>query len=118
MPESRRGTHTPAASPVAHVLLKGEETGAVVSATTILVPARHPGPPLHAHDFDETFYVLDGDLTFRIGDSLTRNGLASSASLRETPPMPWPITATRTRATSSSALPPPSSAIGRAWPRR
>ena len=73
MPENRQGTHPPAAAPpVATVLLNGEETGAVVSATTILVPARHPGPPLHAHNFDEAFYVLDGDLTFQIGGSLIR----------------------------------------------
>jgi quercetin dioxygenase-like cupin family protein len=73
MPENRRGNHTPAAPPpVAAVLLNGEETGSVVSATTILVPARNPGPPLHAHDFDEAFYVLDGEVTFQIGDTLTR----------------------------------------------
>jgi len=27
------------------------------------------GPPLHVHpDFDETFYVLEGELTFQLGD--------------------------------------------------
>lgn len=25
-------------------------------------------PPLHRHDFDETFYVLAGQLTFQLGD--------------------------------------------------
>ncbi|MAG34882.1 MAG: cupin domain-containing protein [Dehalococcoidia bacterium] len=28
-----------------------------------------PGPPLHRHDgYDETFYILDGDVTFRLGE--------------------------------------------------
>lgn len=56
------------------VLLHGGETGEVVSATEILVPPRQPGPPLHAHDFDEAFYVLDGELVFRVGDDLTSKG--------------------------------------------
>jgi quercetin dioxygenase-like cupin family protein len=30
------------------------------------VPARWEGPPLHRHDFDETFYVLAGELTFEL----------------------------------------------------
>ncbi len=27
-------------------------------------------PPLHRHDFDETFYVLEGELTFQLVDDL------------------------------------------------
>src|SRR4051794_41815831 len=27
------------------------------------------GPPLHHHDFDETFYVVEGEMTFRLGDA-------------------------------------------------
>ena len=57
--------------PEAHVLLHGDETGAVVSATEIVVPPRSAGPPLHRHDFDEAFYVLDGELTFQIDGVLT-----------------------------------------------
>ncbi|MDF2702770.1 MAG: hypothetical protein K0S10_1716 [Rubrobacteraceae bacterium] len=34
------------------------------------VSAGFPGPPLHHHDFDETFYVLKGELTFRLEDEL------------------------------------------------
>jgi quercetin dioxygenase-like cupin family protein len=56
--------------PEAHVLLRGEETGSVLSATEIVVPPRNAGPPLHRHDFDEAFYVLDGELTFQIDDVL------------------------------------------------
>jgi mannose-6-phosphate isomerase-like protein (cupin superfamily) len=27
-------------------------------------------PPLHHHDFDEGFYVLEGELTFQLGDEI------------------------------------------------
>lgn len=33
------------------------------------VPPSFPGPPLHRHAFDELFYVLEGELAFRLGDS-------------------------------------------------
>jgi len=29
-------------------------------------PAPGVGPPLHSHDFDETFYVMDGELIFQL----------------------------------------------------
>ena len=30
-------------------------------------------PPLHRHDFDETFYILEGEITFQLGEErLTR----------------------------------------------
>src|SRR3954470_741081 len=52
------------------VVLRGEETNGVVSAMDNTLPANWPGPPLHRHDFDEAFYVLEGDLTFQLGDEL------------------------------------------------
>jgi quercetin dioxygenase-like cupin family protein len=38
------------------------------------MPAGAEGPPLHTHDFDEAFYVLDGELTFQLGDELSTRG--------------------------------------------
>jgi hypothetical protein len=38
------------------------------------VPAGFGGPPLHHHDFDEGFYVLDGELTFQLGDEVRTAG--------------------------------------------
>jgi quercetin dioxygenase-like cupin family protein len=35
------------------------------------MPAGAAGPPLHIHAFDEAFYVLEGELTFQVGDELT-----------------------------------------------
>jgi mannose-6-phosphate isomerase-like protein (cupin superfamily) len=50
------------------VLLHAERSEGRLSVIENVVPAGWPGPPLHRHDFDETFYVLDGQLTFQLGD--------------------------------------------------
>jgi quercetin dioxygenase-like cupin family protein len=49
------------------VLLRSEESGGQVSVIET-APPPGAGPPLHHHDFDEAFYVLDGELTFRLRD--------------------------------------------------
>jgi quercetin dioxygenase-like cupin family protein len=36
----------------------------------VLLRSGWPGPPLHTHDFDEAFYVLEGELTFQLEDKL------------------------------------------------
>jgi quercetin dioxygenase-like cupin family protein len=43
------------------------------------MPPGAPGPPLHVHDFDEAFYVLEGRLTFQIGDELITVGAGGLA---------------------------------------
>ena len=48
------------------VVLRGEETGGHVSVTEIVVPSNSAGPPLHTHDFDETFYLLEGEILFHV----------------------------------------------------
>jgi quercetin dioxygenase-like cupin family protein len=57
-----------APNPRTDVLLRSEETDGRVSVVEIEVPPHNPGPPLHIHDFDETFYVLEGELTFQLGE--------------------------------------------------
>ena len=52
------------------VVLRSEETNGVVSAMDNTVPPNWPGPPLHRHDFDEAFYVLEGELVFQVVDAL------------------------------------------------
>jgi quercetin dioxygenase-like cupin family protein len=47
------------------VLLRAEETGGALSAIEL---GGGGAPPLHRHDFDETFYVLEGELTFQLGE--------------------------------------------------
>jgi quercetin dioxygenase-like cupin family protein len=52
------------------VLLRSEDSGGHLSVVENVVPARSAGPPLHSHGFDETFYVLEGELVVRVGDAL------------------------------------------------
>jgi quercetin dioxygenase-like cupin family protein len=56
------------------VLLHGEETGGQVSMTEIVVPPQTAGPPLHTHDFDEAFYMLEGELIFQVEEALATKG--------------------------------------------
>jgi quercetin dioxygenase-like cupin family protein len=58
------------ANAVPRVLLRGEDSGGHVAVVELTGQGR---PPLHRHDFDEAFYVLEGELTFQVGDDrLTR----------------------------------------------
>ena len=52
------------------VLVRSEESAGVVSVIENTVPAGFPGPYLHKHDFDEAFYVVEGELTFQVEDQL------------------------------------------------
>lgn len=49
------------------VLLRGEESGGHLAVVALTGGGR---PPLHRHDFDETFFVLEGELTFQLGQEL------------------------------------------------
>jgi mannose-6-phosphate isomerase-like protein (cupin superfamily) len=56
------------------VLLRSEESGAALSQIRVTVPGAWAGPPLHHHDFDETFYVLEGELTLQLDERVTTVG--------------------------------------------
>jgi quercetin dioxygenase-like cupin family protein len=56
------------------VLLRGADSGRRLAVMDNVVPALTTGPPLHHHDFDEAFYILAGDATFRLGDELVTRG--------------------------------------------
>lgn len=58
----------------ATVLLRTEQTAGAVSAVALTIPAGWAGPPLHHHAFDEAFYVLEGEVTFQLGDELVTAG--------------------------------------------
>lgn len=50
-------------------LADGEETGNRYSVSIWWVKPRQSGPGPHAHvDHEELFYVIDGTMTFRVGD--------------------------------------------------
>ena len=53
-----------------NILLRSEESGGHLSMTEIVVPAHTAGPPLHTHDFDEAFHMLEGELIFQVEDKL------------------------------------------------
>jgi quercetin dioxygenase-like cupin family protein len=58
-------TPLPESGPGVNVLVRGAN-----SEGRVAVMDNHPGgagPPLHYHDFDEAFYVLEGELTFQLG---------------------------------------------------
>lgn len=53
------------------VRLRGEQTGGAIGAVEMTIPAGFAGLPSHVHpDFDEVFFVLDGELSFRVGDEV------------------------------------------------
>jgi quercetin dioxygenase-like cupin family protein len=62
-----------------NVLLRSEQSGGHVSLMENIVPARNPGPPLHKHDFDEAFYLLEGELIFQVEDELFTRGAGEIA---------------------------------------
>jgi uncharacterized cupin superfamily protein len=54
------------------ILVDGERTGGHLGLIHDIVPAGHAGPALHLHPaFDEGFYVLAGELVFRVGDRVS-----------------------------------------------
>jgi quercetin dioxygenase-like cupin family protein len=56
------------------VVLRSEETAGAVSIVELSSDAGWPGPPLHRHDFDEAFYVTEGELTFQLGEEVFTRG--------------------------------------------
>ena len=61
------------------ILLRGEESGGRIALVEMSVPAGWEGPPLHHHAFDEGFHVLEGELTFQLGEEL-RTGRAGQTA--------------------------------------
>ncbi|WP_430510531.1 quercetin 2,3-dioxygenase [Gottfriedia solisilvae] len=52
----------------ASIIVSGEETDGAFSIV-LCHGVQDSGPPLHIHELeDESFYILEGELTFRVGD--------------------------------------------------
>lgn len=52
-----------------HIRVRSEDTGGTFGLIEQVVPAGFPGPALHTHpEFEETFYVLEGQIAVRVGD--------------------------------------------------
>jgi quercetin dioxygenase-like cupin family protein len=56
---------------LARVLLDGGHTGGAFAVFEVLLPSG-ASPPLHSHPQDETFYVLDGEVTVWVGSEPQR----------------------------------------------
>lgn len=56
------------------VLLRSEDTDGAAGVVRNDVAPHWGGPPLHRHDFDETFHVLAGELTFQLGEEVFTAG--------------------------------------------
>jgi uncharacterized cupin superfamily protein len=53
------------------ILVSGEQTDGHLGMIEDVIPAGHLGPRLHLHPrFDEGFYVLEGELAFRLGEAI------------------------------------------------
>ena len=69
-----RGIREGSARPVTQVpgrvkvLVRGSDGSDRVAVMDNLIEPGHDGPPLHHHPFDELFYVIEGVLTFRLGE--------------------------------------------------
>ena len=59
-----------APTPPINVRLRSEDSGGQVAMIENRVSADFAGPPLHLHDFDEGFYVLEGELTFQLEEEV------------------------------------------------
>jgi mannose-6-phosphate isomerase-like protein (cupin superfamily) len=56
--------------PRINVAIRGEETAGELSVMDNRVRADAAGPPLHHHDFDEAFYIVEGELVFQLEDRI------------------------------------------------
>ena len=56
------------------VLVRGEENAGRLGMIESVMPPGVAGPPLHKHDFDEAFYVIEGELTFQLEGELVEKG--------------------------------------------
>jgi mannose-6-phosphate isomerase-like protein (cupin superfamily) len=62
------------------VRLRAADTDGQLGLVEQVVPGGYPGPSMHVHpDFDETFYVVEGSLGFRVGDHAYEAGAGTVA---------------------------------------
>ncbi len=80
-----------------NVILRSEQSGGQIAVMDNVVPAGFPGPPLH-HHLDETFCVLEGELTFQLEDEIFAKKRGEiSPSLPAISLIPSPTSAAPTR---------------------
>jgi quercetin dioxygenase-like cupin family protein len=72
------------------VRLDQEQTAGSLGLVERTIPAGYPGPAMHVHpDFDETFYVISGEIALRIGEDATVADAGSVAFVPRGTPHPF-----------------------------
>jgi quercetin dioxygenase-like cupin family protein len=62
------------------VHLRGDQSGGTAALVELAMPAGGSGPPLHVHpQHGEGFYVLEGEMTFQVGDEVVTAATGSFA---------------------------------------
>jgi quercetin dioxygenase-like cupin family protein len=61
------------------ILLRSEQSDGRLSAFRTVAQPHTQGPFLHTHDFDEAFYVIDGEVVFQLADELITVGAGELA---------------------------------------
>ena len=77
-------------TPHINILLHSDQSHDAVGIVELTVPPEWDGPPLHHHDFDEAFYVLDGELTSNSERTCEQPDPGSSCSRHEARSAPSP----------------------------
>jgi len=55
-----------------NVVVRGAHTGGRIAVMDNAAAPDFVGPPLHHHDFDELFFVLEGEMTYQLGEEIVR----------------------------------------------
>jgi quercetin dioxygenase-like cupin family protein len=79
-PDDPKMRHFSIAGGTYTILMSGEQTGGRYCLTDMLVPSGG-GPPLHRHDFEEMFTILEGDIEFTFRDQVLVAGAGSTVNI-------------------------------------
>jgi mannose-6-phosphate isomerase-like protein (cupin superfamily) len=75
MTDTRALIHLPSVEEAMRILLCAEDSDGSLGAVEMRMGAGEAGPPLHRHRLHaESFYVLEGEMTLRIGDARIADG--------------------------------------------
>lgn len=75
MTQTRHVVRLPGVGQAVRILLRAEDSDESLGAVEVRMGPGEPGPPLHLHRLHaESFYVLEGEMTLRVGDDRITDG--------------------------------------------
>jgi mannose-6-phosphate isomerase-like protein (cupin superfamily) len=75
MTHTRHVVHLPSVDEAMRILLRAEDSDGSLGAVEMRMGPGEAGPPLHRHRLHaESFYVLEGEMTLRVGDARIADG--------------------------------------------